>query len=197
VDVVDEILLILAGLAAIVAASFITVILIVRGLFRRVRRSPALRGAVLRTRAGLSRGPQRKVLELRLQLKETLESGQAAVEIASRGDWRRGELPRLFRRIQDAGAVLDSQLRLMESETESAVLTEELPLARRRVDEVTGLVRRLRAAVVSGLSGPTDDTLAVLRADVDRELSALQAGLQELHALYERDSLVEIKGNQQ
>jgi hypothetical protein len=194
---VSELLWIFVGLVAIVAAFWVTAILILRALYRRVRRSPALRGAVLRTRAGLSRGPQRKVLELRVQLKETLESGQAAVEIAGRNGWSRGEIPRLFRRIKDVGAVLDSQLRLMESETESGVLTEELPLARQRVDEVTGLVRRLRAAVVSGLSGPTDDTLAVLRADVDREMTALQAGLQVLHAMYERDHFVEIKGNQQ
>ena len=193
----NELLWIFVGLAAIVAAFWVTVVLILRALYRRVRRSPALRGAVLRTRAGLSRGPQRKVLELRVQLKETLESGQAALEIAGRNGWSRGEIPRLFRRIKDVGAVLDSQLRLMESETEAGVLTEELPLARQRVDEVTGLVRRLRATVVSGLSGPADDTLAVLRADVDRELTALQAGLQELHAMYERDNFVEIKGNQQ
>jgi hypothetical protein len=197
VDVVSDLLWILGGLAAIMVGSIVITVLILRAMYRRVRRSPAVRGAVLRTRAGLSRGPQRKVLELRLQLKETLESGQAAVEIASRGEWPRGELPRLFRRIQNAGGVLDSQLRLMESETESAVLTEELPIVRQRVDEVTALVRRLRAAVVSGLSGPTDDALAALRADVDREVTALQAGLQELHALYERDSLVEIKGNRQ
>jgi hypothetical protein len=196
VDVVSDLLWILAALAAIVAAFWVTVILVLRALYRRVRRSPALRGAVLRTRAGLSRGPQRRVLGLRLQLKDALESGQAAVQISGQNG-HRGELPRLFRRIQEVGAVLDSQLRLMESETESAVLTEELPLARQRVDEVTGLVRRLRGAIVAGLSGPTDDTLALLRADVDREMAALQAGVQELHALYQRDTFVEIKGNQQ
>jgi hypothetical protein len=196
VDVVSELLLFLAGFAAIVAASIVTVLLILRAGYRRIRRSPALRGAVLRTRAGLSRGPQRKVLELRLQLKDTLESGEAAVEIASRSGWPKGELPRLFRRIQTEGIALDSQLRLMESETESAVLTEELPLARQRVDQVTGLVRRLRSAVVSGLTGPTDATLASLRSDVDREVAALRAGMQELQAIYERDGLVETKGNQ-
>jgi hypothetical protein len=196
VDVVSELLVFLAGFAAIVAASIVTVLLVLRAGYRRIRRSPALRGAVLRTRAGLSRGPQRKVLELRLQLKDTLKSGEAAVEIASRSGWPKGELPRLFRRIQTEGIALDSQLRLMESETESAVLTEELPLARQRVDQVTGLVRRLRSAVVSGLTGPTDATLASLRSDVDREVAALRAGMQELQAIYERDGLVETKGNQ-
>jgi hypothetical protein len=192
---VSELLWFLFGLAVITAASITTWVLILRAVYRRIRRNRTLGGVVLRTRAGLSRGPQRKVLELRVQLNETLDSGKAAVEIASRSGWPRGELPRLFRRIQEVGVVLDSQLRLMESETESAVLTEELPMARQRVDEVTGLVRRIRSAVASGIVGPADDTLAVLRSDVDREVAALRAGLQELHALYERDNLVEIKGN--
>lgn len=187
----SELLWILAGFAAIMAASIATVVLVLRAGFRRLRRNRAIGGMILRTRAGLSWGPQRKVLELRLQLNDTLDSGQAVVDIASRSGWPRGELSRLFRRIQEVGVVLDSQLRLMESETESAVLTEELPMARQRVDEVTGLVRRVRSAVASGLAGPTDDALAALRVDVDREVAALRAGMQELHALYERDGLVD------
>jgi hypothetical protein len=190
-NVVSELLWILVGLVAIMAASVATALLILRAVYRRIRHSRTLGGAVLRTRAGLSHGPQRKVLQLRVQLGETLDSGRAAVEISNRGGWPRGELPRLFRRIESVGLVLDSQLRLMESETQSAVLTEELPIARERVDEVTALVRRLRSAVASGLSGPTDGTLAVLRSDVDREVTALQAGLQELQALYARDGIDE------
>jgi len=190
-DVVSELLWILAGLAAIMAASIATVVLFVRAVYKRVRRNRTLGGMVLRTRAGLSRGPQRKVLELRVQLNDTLDSGQAAVDIASRSGWPRGELPRLFRRIQTVGITLDSQLRLMESETEFAVLTEEIPMARQRVDEITGLVRRIRSAVASGIAGPTDDALVALRSDVDREVAALQAGMQELHALYVRDGLVD------
>ena len=190
-DVVSELLWILAGLAAIMAASIATVVLFVRAVYKRVRRNRTLGGMVLRTRAGLSRGPQRKVLELRVQLNDTLDSGQAAVDIASRSGWPRGELPRLFRRIQTVGITLDSQLRLMESETEFAVLTEEIPMARQRVDEITSLVRRIRSAVASGIAGPTDDALVALRSDVDREVAALQAGMQELHALYVRDGLVD------
>jgi hypothetical protein len=188
---VAELLGILAALGAIMAASVVTTVLVVRTLYRRVRRSRAVDRAILHTRAGLSRGPQRKVLELRLQLKDTLDSGQAAVDIAGRSTWPRGELPQLFRRIKNEGVALDTQLRLMESETESGVLTEQLPVARERVEQVSGLVRRVRSAVASGLAGPTDAALAELRADVDREVAALRAGLQELHALYERDGLVD------
>ncbi|MEB0222586.1 hypothetical protein, partial [Pseudomonas sp. AB12(2023)] len=75
------------------------------------------------------------------------------------------------------------QLVLLTSEADAVVLAEELPMARRRVDDVAGLVRRLRATVAGGRGDLTDDVLLALRSEVDREVSALEAGVQELHAL--------------
>lgn len=175
-------IVVLIGICAIVA-----LVLLVRALYRRVRRSRSVGGAVLRTRAHLSRGAHRTILGLRVRLGESLDSGQAAIELAARGGGPRGELPRLFRRIRDEGNALDLQLRLMESETDPAVLAAEVPAARDRVEQVAGLVRRLRAAVASGLAGATDDTLTALRSDMDREVAALHAGVQELHMLNLRD----------
>jgi hypothetical protein len=71
------------------------------------------------------------------------------------------------------------------------VLAEELPAAGHRVDQVVELVRRLRSAVAAELAGSTDDTLTTLHADVDREVAALHAGVQELHRLNRRDDRVE------
>lgn len=178
---------IMGALALIVLASIVTIVLIARTLYKRVRRSRALNAAVLRTRATLSWGAQHDVLQLRIRLNETLDSGQAAIDLAARTEGQRSELPRLFRRIQSAAATLDAELRFMESETDAAALAEWLPVLRRRVDEVVAIVRRLRSAVASGLSGLSDETLAILRADVDREVDALRAGMQELHTLSAND----------
>jgi hypothetical protein len=49
----------------------------------------------------------------------------------------------------------------------------------------------LRSAVASGLAGSSDDTLTTLHADVDREVAALHAGVQELHRLNQRDEHLE------
>lgn len=174
-----------------VAAAITAVALVARTLYRRLRRNRALAGKALRTRANFSRGPQRKVLFLRVRLAETLDSGQAAVDLAVSGEGLRGELPRLFRRIREESVALDLQLRLLESETDSAVLAEELPAAGHRVEQVVRLVRRLRSAVASGLAGSTDDTLTTLHADVDREVAALHAGVQELQRLNRRDEHAE------
>lgn len=191
---------ILIGLGAIVLLSIgvmVTVVLVVRALVRRVRRSRTFGSTTLRARARVSHGPQRTVLALRVRLDDALRSGRAAIEVGAQpggaGGARasRGELPRLFRRISDEGGVLDLQLRLMESETSAAVLAEELPAARLRVEQVEALVRRVRDAVASGLSGTTDDALSALGSDVDREVAALQSGIEELQALNRRDGRVD------
>jgi hypothetical protein len=178
---------VLLTLAVIVLLGIVAVAIILRVLYKRIRRSRALGMAVLRTRARFSRGPQQRVLKLRVRLNETLDSGQSAVDLALRSNGPRGELPRLYRRVRSEGATLESQLRLMESENDPAVLAEEIIEAGRHIDQVAGVVRQLRSVVATGLGDLTDDTLTALRSDVDREVAALHAGVQELHALNGND----------
>lgn len=178
---------IMGAFALIVLTSIVTVVLIVRAIYKRIRRSTAINGAMLRARATLSWGTQHEVLQLRIRLNEALDSGQAALDLSARGEGPRGELPRLYRRIRAEGATIDTELRFLESETDPAALAQWLPVLRNRVDQVAALVRRLRSAVAAGLSGLSDETLAALRADVDREVDALHAGMQELHTLNSDD----------
>ncbi|MGX5695428.1 hypothetical protein ACWKWP_04450 [Agromyces soli] len=184
-----EVLLgILAVFLILVVASITTVLLVARAIYRRVRRSRAVADTALRARAGFSHGPRRRVLALRVRLAETLDSGRAAIDLAAERDGAmHGELPRLFRRIQEESGALDLQLRLLESETDQAVLAVELPAADGRVEQVVGLVRRLRSAVASALAGSTDETLTDLQAELEREVAALAAGVDELRRLNRRD----------
>jgi hypothetical protein len=181
----------LIAFASTVVAANIAVVVVVRALFKRIRRTLALNGASLRIRARLSTGPRREVLKLRVRLKENIDSGQAAIDLAVRTDGLRGELPRLFRRLKSEGATLEAQLRLLESESDVAVLADVLPAARDRVDQVAHLVRRLRSAVASGLGGISDDSLTMLSSDLDREITAVRAGMQELHELNGRGASFE------
>lgn len=166
-------------------AAVVTAVLVVRSLVRRFRRSSAV--GPLRLRSSLSLGPQRGVLRLRRRLAESLDSGQAAVALAAGAAGPRGELPRLFGRIREESRVLDLQLQLLESEFDSAVLQRELPAAQRRVEQVEDLVRQMRSAVASALSGSTDDVLADLDAEVEREVAALHAGIRQLQDLNRAD----------
>ncbi|MFF2371421.1 hypothetical protein [Agromyces sp. NPDC058110] len=181
---IEVVLSVLGGIVLLSIAVVVTFVLVVRAVVRRVRRERVASGAALRARARVSRGPQREVLALRVRLDEALRSGAAAIELVASP---RSELPRLFGRIRDEGAVLDLQLRLLESERDPAVLARERAAARERVDQVEQLVRHVRSAVASGLSGTTDDSLAALRSEVDREVAAVRAGIDELQALNRRD----------
>ena len=67
------------------------------------------------------------------------------------------------------------------------MLAAELSAAGHRVEQVAALVGRLRSAVATGLAGVTDDTLTTLHSDVDNEVAALHAGVEELRALNRRD----------
>ncbi|MFE4467831.1 hypothetical protein ACFRFH_03360 [Leifsonia sp. NPDC056824] len=179
---------ILLGFLLIAAAGIVTGVLIIRALYRSIRRNRTVRGVALRTRVAVTRGPQHQVLKLRLRLADSLESGRAAVEVAQHGAGPHGEVARLFRRIQAEGATVETQLRLLQSEADPTVLATEVPIVRDRVEQLEGLVRSLRSAVTSALAGPSDDTLAALQADVDREVAALHAGVQELHTLHSFDA---------
>lgn len=171
---------VLIALVVIFALSAITFFLIVRALYRRVRRSRAVNGAMLKSRAQLSRGPRREVFALQMQLDEALRSGRAAMELAVRSNGRRGDLPRLFGRIETEGAALAAQLRLMESETDRAALSNAIASAALAVDQISEMIREVRASVADGLGGPQGAALSSLRAEIDLEVTALHAGLVEL-----------------
>lgn len=171
---------VLISLVVITALSVITFFLIVRMLYRRIRRSRTVNGAVLKSRAQWSRGPRRQVFALQAQLDESIDSGRAAIDLAVRSNGRRGDLPRLFRRIEAEGAALRAQLHLMESETDAGALSDALPAAGLAVDQISDMIRELRASVADGLGDPTGAALASLHAEVDLEVAALHAGLVEL-----------------
>lgn len=186
VGIMSELAWVLIAFASTVVAANVAVVLVLRKFYKRIRRNRAINGAALRVRSQLNWGPQREVLKLRVQLKETLSSGQAALDLVVHSDGLRGELPRLFRRLESEGDALEAQLRLLETEKDQAVLAEMLPTLRHRVDHVAYIVRRMRSAVGSVLGGTSDDSLTTLRSEIDREITAVRAGVQELHELNEQ-----------
>jgi hypothetical protein len=180
VSVIAEVLLALAG---IMLVSTVAVVVGVRIVLGRLRRSRAVNSSVLRARAHLSAGRQHEVLVLRVRVADLIDSGAAALDIAGRSGTPLGDLRALFERIRADGAALDAHLTLLLSERDTEVLAEAIPVARGRVDQIGVLVSRLRLAVADGIGDPTDDSLALLRAELDREIQALSAGRGELHRL--------------
>lgn len=132
-------------------------------------------------------GPHREVIQLRVQLsKEVLGSRRALATLDNRRAIR-GELEILVRRLEQVARTLDTQLRLLSGEPDDNLLREFLPPARVRVGEIVGSSRRIRQITIAMLGGETDDTLHELTSDVDREVLALQAGVDALRALTLRE----------
>ena len=188
VAIVMTLFWILFSLAAICFLSIALGLLIVWLVVRRIRRSRAVHDAMLRTRRTLSWGQRRKVLTMRLRLAESLESGRAALNLLGGSNNRAGEFPALFHRLEAEARSLDTQLRLMETETDASVLANEVPAVGVRVKQFTATVSRMRASVSDGLGYPSEGKLAELHAEVDREVIALHAGQVEFRRLSEQQT---------
>lgn len=167
-----------AGVTVVAGTAVVAVTMTVR----RIRRSPALAVTSLRMHLLRESGPRREVVRLRLQLLQAVEGGRSVLGAADAGAGLPGEAPALFRRIVGEAKTVDQHLRVLQTEDDAATLRGALPGLRRRVDELIGLVRQLRAAVAAGLEAASDATMAELGADVQREVLALQAGRERLRS---------------
>jgi hypothetical protein len=165
-----------AGVTVAVGAVATTAVLTVR----RIRRSPAVTVASLRMRSLTESGPRREVVRLRLQLLQAVDGGRAVIGSADPQAGLPGDAPALFRRIQAEAKVVDQHLRVLQSEDDRDTLRIALPALRQRVAELVALVRQLRVAVAAGLEAASDGAMAELRADVEREVTALRAGQDRL-----------------
>lgn len=176
-DAASTILLIgSAGVTVTAGAAVVTVVVAVR----RVRRSVALSTAGLRMKLLSESGPRREVVRLRLELRRAIDGGRSAIGAADMRAGLPGESPALFRRIEREAITVDAHLRVLQSEDDAATLRAALPALRRRVADLTGLVRSLRSAVAAGLEAVSDSGMSELGADVEREVTALRAGRERL-----------------
>ena len=144
--------------------------------------------AALSLRAGYaSSAPQRELARLRLRLDKAVGSARTASAILQSTGRRSGELSRLMRRLEHSASELDSQLCLMQGEPDDEALREFLIPARDRVEELVHAVAGMRRAATTVLSGEVDGALSGLAADVDREVMALQAGVDALQFMTPRE----------
>src|SRR6266516_437817 len=74
----------------------------------------------------------------------------------------------------------DAELRLLAAEPDQREVARLLPAAGERVDDVTRAARAIRRAASAGLGAQSAADLRALSADVEREVSAVAAGVQRL-----------------
>jgi len=151
---------------------------------RLVRRSPRLRRRV-RTVQALTAppGPRRQVACLRRDLSAAAHATGEAVALVKAAGGTVGDLPYLVRRLGRVTRTLDAELRLLAAEPDPAELARVLPAARARVADVTRVALAIRRAASAGLGAETAAEIAPLQAEVEREVLALDAGVDRLLAL--------------
>jgi hypothetical protein len=180
--------LVAAGVVTLAAAALLAVVLLPIVLavvtYRRARRARLWDRTVLTFRAnGAASAPRRELARLRLDLDKSIRSARSALDALDATSWPRGDLPALVNRLQRTSALLDAQMALMQSENNEVVLSEFLPPARARVSELMGAVRHVRQAALVVMGGEMEDDLHRLTQDVEREVQALQAGVNALQLL--------------
>ena len=147
-------------------------LVVVWRVVRWVRRSTALRRRVRSVQALTTPpGARRQVACLRRDLSAAAHATGEAVALVRAAGGAVGELPLLARRL---GRV---------AEPDPAELARVLPAARARVVDVTRVALTIRRAASAGLGAETAAEIAPLQAQVEREVLALDAGVDRLLAL--------------
>jgi hypothetical protein len=151
---------------------------------RWVRRSTGLRRRVRSVQAITTPpGVRRQVACLRRDLSAAAHATGEAVALVRAAGGTVGDLPQLARRLGRMAGTLDAELRLLAGEPDQAELARVLPAARARVAEVARVALTIRRAASAGLGAGTAAEIAPLEAEVEREVLALDAGVDRLLAL--------------
>ena len=165
-------------------AFVVALALAARAVVRRVRKDGRVRKAALMAQMhGAPPGPRRAVAQSRVRLHETVTGARSAVALLQEHGGPRGQLASLVRRFEQAAGAFDAQLRLMQSEPNAEMLYRSLGPVDARLDQFEGIARQVRHTAFAVLGGDLDATVGDLAAEVEREMHALQAGIDALHAL--------------
>lgn len=181
----EELVLIVLGVVAVWCALVAGAVALVIVLVRRV--AAALRGTARsgareiadRTRLRVGAygvGAQAEAAKLRLELRAAVTDTRRTMTAAAEAGWPVGDAPSLVRRLEQAAAGLDTQLRLIALDRRPAGSGADeagLPEVRERVGTVVTACVDLRSSVRRQAARVDDDELHRLREDCRIESEAL------------------------
>ena len=129
----------------------------------------------LTVRARLFPGTARRVAAAQLQLHTGLDQTRRMLGEASRRNCPLGDLPGLFRRIEQLAASVDADLRMLDGDRDT-LQRARLADALRRGEELTSMAAAIRRTVSGVHADMQLDGFGLLQRDLDIELRALRAG---------------------
>ncbi|WP_133259978.1 hypothetical protein [Streptacidiphilus pinicola] len=128
----------------------------------------------LKARAYTNPGAPGRIASVRLRLRGALEGTRQALESAASQDAQVGESLQLLKRLEELGAELDAQLRVLEREPEVARVDAKLPELRARAERITHAAEELRWAVQDRQHRFSEDELNRLSDECTQEADALR-----------------------
>lgn len=129
----------------------------------------------LTVRARLLLGPARHVAAAHLQLHTGLDQTRRVLNDASRRNCPLGDLPEIFRRIEQVATSVDADLRMLDGDRDP-LQRARLADAVRRSDELAAMAASIRRTVSGVHADMQLDEFGLLQSDLDVELRALRAG---------------------
>jgi len=129
----------------------------------------------LTVRARLLPGAARHVAAAQLQLHTGLDQTRRVLDDASRSNCPLGDLPGLFRRIEQLAASVDAELRMLDGDRDT-LQRARLADAVRRSEELASMTAAIRRTVSGVHADMQLDGFGLLQRDLDVELRALRAG---------------------
>jgi len=130
----------------------------------------------LTVKARLLLGSARHVAAAQLQLHTGLDQTRRVLNDASRRNCPLGDLPGIFRRIEQLAASADADLRMLDGDRDP-LQRARLADAVRRSEELAAMAASIRGTV-SGVHADLQlDGFGLLQRDLDVELRALRAGV--------------------
>lgn len=171
-----------AGVAAMMTLIGLVVIVAVmmrRAVRRRIdRHAPRLRGLVddasSRARAYTRPGGAGEAARLRAAVRKSLEHTRRVLDAGYVRDGQLAEAKRLLTRLEGFAEGLDTDLRMLEREPDSARVDRELPGLRERAERVQHAAGSLRWAAQDRERVLAHDELDRLGRDVEQEVTALR-----------------------
>ena len=129
----------------------------------------------LTVRARLLLGSPRHVAAAQLQLHTGVDQTRRVLHDAARRNCPLGDLPGMFRRIEQLAAAIDAELRMLDSDRDP-LQRARLADALRRGAELASMTAAIRRTVSGVHADMHLDGFGLLQRDLDVELKALRAG---------------------
>jgi hypothetical protein len=146
-------------------------------MLRRLRRFSIrlVDRGTLTVRAHLLPGTARQVAAAQLQMRTGVDQIRRVLHDASRRNCPLGDLPGLFRRIEQLAASVDAELRMLDGDHDP-LQRSRLAAVVRRSEELALMATAIRRTVSGVHADMQLDEFGLLQRDLDVELRALRAG---------------------